>query len=185
MSRRKAHPLRALTEEEHEELDAISRGRSVPAEWVIRARIILRVSEGAAYQTAAAEVGRRDGDRVAALVKRFNEEGLSALASRHGGGPAIQYRVAERERILKEVRRQPSCKEDGTAKWSLSTLQRCLREAEDGLATVSEFTIRKVLLEAGYTWQGSRSWCQTGQVVRKRKAGTEIVTDPDGEAKKS
>ncbi len=185
MSRRKAHPLRALTEYEHEELEAISRGRNVPAEWVIRAKIILRVSEGAEYQTAAAEAGRREGDRVAALVKRFNEEGLAALASRHGGGPTIKYGVTERERILKEVRRPPRCKEDGTAKWSLSTLQHCLREAADGLPTVSEFTIRKVLLEAGYTWQASRSWCQTGQAVRKRKAGTEIVTDPDGEAKKS
>ena len=185
MSRRKSHPLRALTEEEHEELEAISHGRSVPAEWVSRAKIILRVSQGAAYQTAAAEVGRRDGDRVAALVKRFNEEGLSALASRHGGGPAVKYGVAERERILREVRRAPTCEQDGTAQWSLSTLQRCLRQAEDGLPTVSEFTIRKVMLEAGYAWQASRSWCQTGQVVRKRKAGSEVVTDPDSEAKKS
>jgi hypothetical protein len=69
MSRRKAHPLRILTEEEVEELEANSRGRNVPAEWVIRAKIILRVREGAEYQTAAADVGRRDGDRVAALVQ--------------------------------------------------------------------------------------------------------------------
>lgn len=185
MSRRKSHPLRALTEEEQVELEAISRERSVPAEWVIRAKILLRVSEGAEYQTAAAEVGRRDGDRVAALVKRFNEEGLSTLASRHGGGPAVKYGVAERERVLREVQRQPTCEQDGTAKWSLSTLQQCLREADDGLPTVSEFTIRKVLLEAGYTWQASRSWCQTGQVVRKRKSGSKVVTDPDSEAKKS
>jgi hypothetical protein len=76
-------------------------------------------------------------------------------------------------------------KHDGTATWSLSTLQRALREANDGLPQVSEFTIRKVLLEAGYRWQGSRTWCQTGQVVRQRKAGTVVVTDPDSEAKKS
>jgi hypothetical protein len=119
------------------------------------------------------------------LRRWFNEEGLTALASRHGGGPAIKYGVTERERILKEVRRPPNCKSDGTAKWSLSMLQHCLRDAADGLPAVSEFTIRKVLLEAGYTWQASRSWCQTGQVVRKRKSGTEIVTDPDGEPKKN
>ncbi len=185
MSRRKSYPLRVLTEEEYVELEAISRERSVPAEWVIRAKILLRVREGAEYKTAAADVGRRDGDQVAALVKRFNVEGLAALASRHGGGPTIQYGAVERDRILREVRRQPTCEQDGTAKWSLSTLQRCLREADDGLPTVSEFTIRKVLLEAGYAWQASRSWCQTGQVVRKRKAGSEVVTDPDSEAKKS
>jgi transposase len=185
MSRRKAHPLRRLSEEEQAELEAISRERSAPAEWVIRAKIILSVSQGKDYQAAAAEVGRRDGDRVSALVKRFNEEGLAALAARHGGGPTVKYGAAEREQILREVRRKPTGEHDGTATWSLSTLQRCLQEANDGLPEVSEFTIRKVLLEAGYSWQGSRTWCQTGRVVRQRKAGTVVVTDPDSEAKKS
>src|SRR5262245_65304167 len=112
MSRRKAHPLRRLNEEEQVELEAISRERSAPAEWVIRAKIILSVSQGKDYQSAAAEVGRRDGDRVSALVKRFNAEGLAALAARHGGGPTVKYGVVERERILREVRRKPTCEHD-------------------------------------------------------------------------
>ena len=97
----------------------------------------------------------------------------------------MQYGLAERERILREVQRKPTCEQDGTASWSLSTLQRALRQAEDGLPQVSEYTIRKVLLEAGYDWQHSRSWCQTGQVERQRKAGRVVVTDPDAQAKKS
>lgn len=137
------------------------------------------------YQAAAESVGRHDGDRVSALVRRFNREGLAALESRHGGGPVVKYGVAERERILREVRRIPTCEHDGTASWSLSTLQRVLRQAEDGLPQVSEYTIRKVLMEAGYDWQHSRSWCQTGLVERQRKAGSVVVTDPDAEAKKS
>jgi hypothetical protein len=83
------------------------------------------------------------------------------------------------------VARRPSCEENGTAPWSLSTLQRSLRQARDGLPKVSEFTIRKVLLETGYDWQHSRTWCQTGQAVRKRKAGTVVITDPDSEVKNS
>lgn len=185
MSRRKAHELREMSSEEQMELEAISRERSGAAEWVIRAKILMQVRNGAEYETAAREVGRRDGDRVAALVKRFNAEGLAALESRHGGGPRILYGVAERARIIREVQRQPTCEGDGTARWSLSTLQRTLREASDGLPQVSEYTIRKVLLEAGYAWQQSQSWCQTGQVVRKRKAGAVVVTDPDSEAKKN
>ena len=97
----------------------------------------------------------------------------------------MQYGVVERERILREVRRRPTCEADGTVSWSLSTLQRTLRQAEDGLPQVSEYTIRKVLLEAGYDWQHSRSWCQTGHAERQRKAGRVVVTDPDAEAKKS
>jgi hypothetical protein len=59
-----------------------------------------------------------------------------------------------------------------------------LREADDGLPQVSEYTIRKVMLKAGYTWQHSRSSCQTGQVERQRKAGNVVVTDPNAEEKK-
>jgi hypothetical protein len=184
MSRRKSNPLRVLSREEREELERISRERSAPAEWVLRAMILLRVSQGMGYQAAAESVGRRDGDRVAALVKRFNREGVEALAPRLGGGPAVQYGIAQRERILREAQRAPTCEQDGTASWSLSTLQRTLRQAEDGLPQVSEYTIRKVMLEAGYAWQASRSWCQTGQAERKRKSGHVVVTDPDAEAKK-
>lgn len=185
MSRRKSEPLRALSQEEQDELEQIRRERSAPAEMVIRARIVLRVSQGMGYQAAAESEGRRDGDRVSALVKRFNREGLNALIARHGGGPAVRYGIAERERILREVQRTPTCETDGTASWSLSRLQRTLRQAQDGLPQVSEYTIRKVLLEAGYAWQPSRSWCQTGQAERQRKAGRVVVTDPDAEAKKS
>ena len=90
MSRRKTYPLRTLQQEEREELEAISREVSGPAAWMIRAKILLAVAEGKDYQVAAAGAGRRDGDRVAALVKRFNAEGMRALTPRHGGGPAVK-----------------------------------------------------------------------------------------------
>lgn len=73
---------------------------------------------------------------------------------------------------------------DGTTQWSLTSLQKALRQAEDGLPEVSTETIGRVLHEAGYSWQADRSWCQTGQVERQRKSGLVIVTDPDVEAKK-
>jgi len=50
---------------------------------------------------------------------------------------------------------------------------------------VSTATIRQTLWEAGYSWQQSRTWCQTGTVVRRRKAGPVTVTDPDATPKKS
>jgi len=149
MSRRKSKPLRAVTQEEREELESISRERSAPSEMVIRATMLLRVNQGMGYQAVAESVGRRDGDRVSALVKRFNREGVSALIPRHGGGPAVQYGSVEQERILREVQRTPTCEGDGTASWSLSTLQRRLRQAKDGLPQVSEYTLRQVLLAAG------------------------------------
>jgi hypothetical protein len=120
------------------------------------------------------------------LVGRFNRCGLAALDARHGGGPPVQYGVAERERILREVRRPPDREQDGTATWSLTTLQRALRRAPDGLPTVSTATILQALHEAGYTFQRDRTWCHTCTASRKRKDGMVVtVTDPETTPKKS
>ena len=161
-----------------------SAARSEPASHVERAKLLLTVATGQSYTTAAQAVGRRSNDAVAHLVARFNREGLAALAPRHGGGTARQYGAAERDRILLEFRRTPDRAGDGTARWSLTTLQAALRRAPDGLPQVSTYTIWCVLREAGYTWQRNRTWCPTGQAVRVRKSGPVTVTDPDAQAKK-
>jgi transposase len=177
--------LRDLTPDERCDLESISRARSAPAEAVIRAKILLGVADGMSRTQAAQSVGRKSNDAVTNLVKRFNQEGLNALMPRYGGGGfQAQYGTEEKARILREFQRQPDPEQDGTTRWSLTTLQRALRNAEDGLPDVSTYTILNTLHEAGYTWQRDRTWSQTGQAVRKRKSGKVIVTDPDTEAKK-
>jgi Homeodomain-like domain len=185
MTRRQKDPLRALTAEEQVALEQLSRAQSEPASHVTRARLVLAVAAGQSYTAAARGAGRRSGDAVAQLVARFNREGLAAIVPGHGGGPAVTYGEAERARILAEVRRPPDREADGTATWSLSTLRRALRAAPDGLPDVSEYTIWCVLRGAGRQWQRSRSWCETGVVVRKRKSGPVVVTDPDAAPKNS
>ncbi len=185
MSRRRKDPLRPLTEEERTVLIQIARAQSEPASHVARAKMLLAVADGQTYQAAAEMAGRRSNDAVSQLMRRFNREGVAALVPRHGGGPAVKYGRAERERILVEARRQPDRERDGTATWTLSTLQRALRQAADGLPRVSTYTIWCVLHEAGLSWQKSRTWCETGKVKRKRKVGVVEVVDPDTEAKKN
>ena len=185
MTRRQKDPLRPLTKAERRDLTRLSRCRNAPATEVTRATLLLAVAGGADYQAAARAVGRRSGDAVARLVARFNAEGLDAVRPRHAGGQPVRYDQRARQRILREARRQPTPEADGTAAWSLSTLKKALRSAPDGLPNVSTYTLWQVLHEAGYTFQRTRSWCPTGQAVRKRKAGAVTVTDPDAEAKKS
>ena len=185
MTRRRKDPLRSLSVEERTMLEQIARSQSEPTSHVARAKMILAVAEGATYQRAAEAAGRKSSDAVSQLVSRFNQEGLMALAPRHGGGNPVIYGSAERERILAEVRRPPDRERDGTATWSLSSLQTALHRAPDGLPTVSTDTIWRVLREAGFSWQRQSSWCETGKVKRKRKSGIVEVTDPDAEAKKT
>ncbi len=184
MSAHPKEPLRTLSNEERAALEQVSRASSAPASAVLRAKLLLAVASGAGYSQAARAVGRRSGDAVAALVKRFNADGVEALTPQHGGGPQRVYGEAEQARIVAEVQRRPDREQDGTATWSLSTLQRALRRAPDGLPTVSQETILKALHDAGWSWQKDRSWCQTGTVLRKRKVGVVEVTDPDTVAKK-
>jgi transposase len=186
MSRRQREPLRALSPEERSGLLRLSRSRRAPAAQAARATALLAVADGRSYVAAARQAGRRDGDTVAAWVARFNREGLAAVVPRHGGGPPIRYGEAQQQRILAEVARSPDRGRDGTATWSLSTLQHALRRAEDGLPAVSTHTIWRTLHAVDLSWQKDRTWCTTGVVVRKRqRGGTVVVTDPDAAAKKS
>ncbi len=185
MSRGQKDPLRPLSVEERTELVRLSRAQAEPAGVVARAKALVAVADGHSFTDAARTAGRRSGDAVAQLVRRFNQRGLAALEARHGGGQPKRYTAVEHERILREVRRQPDRDADGTATWSLTTLQRALRRAPDGLPTVSTFTIWCVLHDAGLRWGRDRSWCPTGIAVRKRKSGTVTVSDPDAVAKKT
>jgi len=100
---------------------------------------------------------------------------------------AIRFATAgsRQRRILAEVARSPDRARDGTASWSLSTLRTALRQAPDGLPGLSTYTIGRTLHAAGFGWQKSRTWCETGVVVRKRKKGGLVrVTDPDAVVKR-
>jgi len=171
MSRHQKDPLRALTAEERSFLERLSRSPSQPAAPVERAKALLSVADGHSYTAAARAAGYRVGDTVALLVSRFNMEGLKALEPRHRGGTPASYGVAEKERILVEVRRMSEHQGNGTATWSLSLLKQALRQAADGLPHVSTYTIRRVLHEAGYRWQKNRGWCETSQIKRKSRNG--------------
>jgi transposase len=164
-------------------LQQVARATSEPAGCVARAKALLAVASGATFTAAARAAGRRSGDGVALLVARFNRCGLAALERQPGGGPPQRYTEAAEARILREVRRAPDREQDGTATWSLTTLQRALRTAPDGLPTVSTFTILRTLHAAGFSWQESRTWCETGTALRKRKEGVVKVVDPQAAEK--
>lgn len=176
--------LRPMEPDERQMVKQIARSQSAPAMVVGWARMLLAVDAGSTFTEAAQCGGRTHRHTVAAVVHRFNAEGLGALVPRAKGRPPVQYGPQEAERILAEFRRTPTLEQDGTATWSVSLLQRALRIAPDGLPHVSTWTIFQVLHAAGYTWQQSRTWCHTGTVKRKRGGEIVEVTDPEAERKR-
>jgi len=114
----------------------------------------LRASARSRKQTfaAAAEAaGYRSAGAVTYLVRRFNREGLAALEIAAGRGRRPTYDAAARARIVATAQRRPDRKVDGTATWSLSTLERTVRR--EGLPRVGATTIRRVLHDAGSSYQ--------------------------------
>src|SRR3954462_11664865 len=185
MSRSQKDPLRPLAADERQELTRLSRSLSAPAAQVERSRALLAIADGASYTAAAHQVGRRHNETISAWVSRFNRDGLAAVRPGHGGGPRIRYGADAQQRILAEWARTPQREQDGTATWSLSLLQRALRQADDGLPRGRTFTIWRTLHAGGLSWQKGRTWCETGVVMRQRKHGVVRVSDPDAMAKKS
>lgn len=182
MTRSRKHPLRPLEEYEKTELEKISRSHTEPSIRVARAKIVLAVHQGKTYRDAALVAGRKSDQAASHVVSRFNERGLDALDSLHGGGPSIKYGPKERQQILDCIAQRPKLKEDGTSTWSLQTLQTHLEKTS--LGHVSTFTLWNILHESDYSFQKSRTWITTGKALRKRKEKWVEIEDPDKEAKK-
>ena len=182
MNMRPTHPLRALMGEEERILQRIVKASSERVDVVKRAGALLAVQAGQPYAVAAREAGYKSGDSVSQLVERFNQRGLATLQITSGRGRKETYTAEQRARILAEVQRVPDREKDGTATWSLSTLERVLRK--EALPHISATTIREVLSEAGYAFGKTRTWCPTGTALRVRKAGTVKVEDPKAQEKK-
>ena len=181
MARHQQEALRALSEVERAALERLSRSGSERADRVRRAQAILAVAEGQSFVAAARRAGL-GSSTVTALVRRCNRRGLGALTIAAGRGRHPTYDAAARATVVATAQRTPDRRADGTATWSLSTLERTMRR--EGLPQIGATTIRRVLHDAGSSYQRSRTWCPTGTAVRQRKHGSVTVVDPQTEQKR-
>jgi transposase len=175
-------PLRAVTAAEQTALERVAKASSERVDRGRRATALLVVVRGGSFAQAAQQAGLRSSSAVTALVARFNRRGLGALTIGTGRGRKPTYDPAARGRIVATAQRAPERKTDGTATWSLGTLQRTLRR--EAFPRLGGTTIRRVLQDAGSSYQKTRTWCPTGTAERKRKSGIVRVVDPQTEEKR-
>jgi transposase len=181
MARAQHEPLRPLSDAERHALTALVKATSERLDRVRRARALLTVAQTGSFATAAREAGFRSVTTVTNLVHRFNQRGVDALMIAAGRGRRPTYDAPARARIVRVAQTPPDRRADQTATWSLATLRRRLRR--EGLTTVGTSTIRRVLQEAGSSYQRTRTWCPTGTAQRVRKSGVVTVIDPETEEK--
>ena len=183
MGRRQKERLRPLSTTERHVLEGIVKASSERVDRVRRAQALLAAAETGSLAAAGRRAGFGSATTVANLVGRFNQRGMDALDIAVGRGRRPTYDLAARAHIVAVAQQQPSRREDQTATWSLRTLQRRLRR--EGLERVGASTIRRVLQDAGSSYQRTRTWCPTGTAQRKRKSGVVTVVDPQTEARSS
>jgi transposase len=174
--------LRPVTPAERAALEQVCRATSGRVDRVRRATALLALAAGASFAAAARQAGYRSGSAVTALVQRFNRRGLAALTIAAGRGRTPTYDPSARAQIVATAQRAPERQADGTATWSLSTLERTLRR--EAFPRLGATTIRRVLEDAGSSYQRTRTWCPTGTAERKRKSGVARVVDPATEVKR-
>jgi len=147
-----------LAPPERKELKRRARSRSLAAESVKRARLILLLAGGHSYS----EIGRRLSctDRYISIWKqRFAQERLVGLASRYRGNQHRRRSAATEARILELTRRGPS---DGSTHWSSYRLAK-----EVG---VSQSTVSKVWRQFGLQPHRSRSYMASDDPEFEEKA---------------
>ena len=182
MARARREELRTMTAAERQALTRMAAAPTERVDHMRRATALLAVAQGQSLPAAAQEAGLGSPSTVAGLVSRFNAHGLAALRIGPGRGRKATYDPAARARMIATAQRAPDRKLDGTGTWSLSTLERTLRR--EGLPNLGATTIRRVLQDAGSSYQKTRTWCPTGTAQRKRKRGTVSVSDPRTEEKR-
>src|SRR5712692_10589709 len=118
-----------LTPRERTELKDRMRSRTLPAEDVRRARLILLLAQGKSYLTIRQQLGCNPNyigcnpNYISRWKGRFEAERLAGLYSRHGGR-AVEKRTPALEARILEWTRRPA--PDGSTHWSSRKLARHL-----------------------------------------------------------
>lgn len=126
-----------LNKRQHEELSEIARSGSLPAGFVLRAKILLLLADGLGYAAIKDKLDTT-APTISRWKKRFLDQGLDGLETHRPGQPPSKLTPKLRAKILSATRRKPR---DGSTHWSCRKLA-----AELG---VSKDLVHRVWREAG------------------------------------
>lgn len=156
-------------EKEKHQIRKLAGSRHAPADWILRARMIVGSWERKRTTTIAQELGCHP-QTVRERITRFNAEGIDGLGDRPGAGRKPRLTEEERGRIIALARSAPPGKPvrvgDGLeaaepekeAQWSLDALASAAHEK--GIQ-VERSQIRRILLTEGIRWRHPRSWAES------------------------
>ena len=160
----------AVDAEEERKIRKLAASRHAPADWIARAKMVVRSWDGLRTTAIAAELGCHP-QTVRERLARFKDEGLDGLGDRPGAGRKRRLTETERGRILALARTTPPGRlmpqreglpvaEDETkeAHWTLDAL--AAAAGERGV-TVGRSQVRRIFRAEGKRWRHTRSWAES------------------------
>lgn len=170
--------LRALTDEERERIERLTRAQSAPVRLVRRAWIIHLAAQGLTAPAIAQQLGMSE-KAVRQRLERFAVDGLAGLQDAPRSGRPRTYTEDVDSRVVAKARELPPKPADGdvspTCHWTLDRLQAELRK--DGL-TIKRSQIRRILKAEHIKWQKPRTWLESTDPDFAEKRGQSSGSTP-------
>jgi transposase len=152
---------------EEQKVRKVANSRHAPADWIVRARMILLSWSGLRTTGIAAELGCHP-QTVRERIHRFNAEGIDGLGDRPGAGRKTRITEAERSWIISLVATDPlgrlvrgpggeleATDEEKEAHWTLDALTAAARA--HGIS-VGRSQVRRILKAEGVRWRNVHPW---------------------------
>ena len=146
--------VRAVSDEEREELGRMARSRTAGAGLVRRARIVLHALEGLKAPEISARMGL-GGVTVRHWLKRFNARGLQGLGEDVRTGRPPTYSAGQRSAVINTALTRPADLGLPFASWTLDRLVAYL--GERGIA-MRRSRISEILVREGLRWRHEETW---------------------------
>ena len=146
--------VRAVSDEEREKLERMTRSRTVGAGLVRRAQIITHALEG----SKAPEIGARMGlcgTTVRHRLKRSNARGLPGLEEDVRSGRPPTYSAEQRSAVISTALTPPAKLGLPFACWTLDRLVAYL--SEQGIA-MRRSRISEIFIQEGLKWRHEETW---------------------------
>ena len=126
-----------LSDSARQELEEIARSQSLPAGFVLRAKVVLLLAEGVPYEAIQSKLDTT-APTISRWKKRYLQRGLDGFETQRPGQPPQKLTAKLRARILEATRRRPR---DGSTHWS------CRKLASE--LGISKDLVHRVWREAG------------------------------------
>lgn len=146
--------VRAVSDEEREQLGRMARSRTAGAGLVRRARIVLHALEGLKVPDISARMNLC-GATVRHWLKRFNARGLQGLEEDVRSGRPPTYSAEQRSAVINTALTSPADLGLPFASWTLDRLVAHL--SEQGI-TMRRSRISEIFIQEGLKWRHEETW---------------------------